>query len=65
MILLAVGLAIASGLVGLYASYHLELAAGAAIAGATVLMAAAALALRPLARRRGRRPTLAPTIAAS
>jgi ABC-type Mn2+/Zn2+ transport system permease subunit len=65
MIVLAVGLAIASGLVGLYASYHLELAAGAAIAGATVLMAAVALALRPLAHRRGSRPTLAPTIAAS
>ena len=60
---LAVGLAIASGIVGLYASYHLELAAGASIAAATVLIAAAALALRPLIRQAGRRPHLAPTIA--
>lgn len=65
MILIAVGLAIASGLVGLYASYHLELAAGAAIAGATVVMAALALVMRPLTGRRGSRPPLAPTIASS
>lgn len=54
-------IATASGLIGLYASYHLELAAGASVAGATVLLAALALALRAVAERH-RRPVPAPTI---
>jgi ABC-type Mn2+/Zn2+ transport system permease subunit len=58
MMLTAVALAIASGLVGLYASYHAELAAGASIAGATVLVSAAALAVRATVR-----PEPPPTIA--
>ena len=64
MMALAVAIAIASGVAGLYASYHLELAAGASIAGATVLVCAGALLLRPLLRGRGR-PDLTPTIAAT
>lgn len=44
----AAALAVASGIGGLYASYHLELAAGAAIAGATVAVCLAAIAIRPL-----------------
>ncbi len=62
---LAVAIAIASGIAGLYASYHLELAAGASIAGATVLVCAGALLLRPLIRDSRERPDLAPTIATS
>jgi ABC-type Mn2+/Zn2+ transport system permease subunit len=63
MMALAAALAIASGLAGLYASYHLELAAGAAIAGATVLICLVALAIRPLIYRM--RPNVVPTIAPS
>jgi ABC-type Mn2+/Zn2+ transport system permease subunit len=63
MMALATGLAIASGLAGLYASYHLELAAGASIAGATVVVCLSILAARPLLART--RPDLVPTIAAS
>jgi ABC-type Mn2+/Zn2+ transport system permease subunit len=65
MMALAVGLAIASGLVGLYASFHLELAAGASIAGATVLVCVGALAAAPLLGRLRRRPEPMPTIAAT
>lgn len=65
MMALAAGLAIASGLIGLYASFHLELAAGASIAGATVLVCIAALAAAPLLGHRRRRPVPAPTIAAT
>lgn len=63
MMLMAAAIAIASGLAGLYASFHLELAAGASIAGSTVLTCAVALAVRPLARERPERPVVAPTIA--
>jgi ABC-type Mn2+/Zn2+ transport system permease subunit len=63
MMALAAGLAVASGVAGLYASYHLELAAGASIAGATVLICTAALAARPLLAR-AKRPGLVPTIEA-
>lgn len=63
MMLIAVALAILSGLVGLYASYHAELAAGASIAGATVLVSAAALAVDAVVRSAGERPHAAPTIA--
>ena len=62
MMLVAVALAVASGVAGLYASYHLELAAGAAIAGTTALVCVLVLAARPLA---GRRPDALRTIAAS
>ena len=58
---LAAALAVGSGLVGLYASYHLELAAGASIAASTVLICTAALAVGPLLRER---PGAPPTIAA-
>jgi len=61
MMALAAALAIGSGLAGLYASYHLELAAGASIAASTVLICTAALAARPLLRQR---PGAAPTIVA-
>jgi len=61
---IAAGLAVASGIAGLYASYHLELAAGASIAGATVIACALSLAARPLGRRR-ERPGLVPTIAST
>ena len=64
MMLIAVALAIVSGLIGLYASYHAELAAGASIAGATVLVSAAALGAGTVARSAGERPHAAPTIAA-
>ena len=63
MMLTAVGLAIASGLVGLYVSYHAELAAGASIAGATVLVSAVALAASAGARAARERPHAVPTIA--
>jgi ABC-type Mn2+/Zn2+ transport system permease subunit len=65
MMALAATLAIASGLVGLYASYHLELAAGASIAGATVLVCVAALAASPLLAGTRKRPNPVPTIAAT
>ncbi len=65
MMFVAVGLAIASGLAGLYVSYHLELAAGASIAAATVVVSVAAIATRPLLDRGRKRPHLTPTIAAS
>jgi len=65
MMALAAALAIASGLVGLYASYHLELAAGASIAGATVLICVSALAASPLLAGARKRPNPLPTIAAS
>jgi ABC-type Mn2+/Zn2+ transport system permease subunit len=65
MMALATALAIASGLVGLYASYHLELAAGASIAGATVLVCVAALAASPLLVAPRKRPKPVPTIAAT
>jgi ABC-type Mn2+/Zn2+ transport system permease subunit len=61
MMTLAAALAIGSGLAGLYASYHLELAAGASIAASTVLICAAALVAGPLLRER---PGGTPTIAA-
>jgi ABC-type Mn2+/Zn2+ transport system permease subunit len=63
MMALAVALAIASGLVGLYASYHLELAAGASIAGATVAICLAALAGRSVLTGARVRPGPVPTIA--
>ena len=47
MMAIASGIAVASGLVGLYASYHLEIAAGAAVAATTVIVSLFALALRP------------------
>ena len=53
------------GLTGLYASYHLELAAGASIAAATVLISVTAIAARLLLDRSRGRPHLTPTIAAS
>jgi len=59
MMLGAAAIAIASGLAGLYASYHLELAAGASIAGATVTACLLVLLGRGIARRR---PGDAPTI---
>lgn len=65
MMVLAVALAIGSGVVGLYASFHLELAAGASIAGATVLICIAALAASPLLSHRRERPHTVPTIASS
>jgi ABC-type Mn2+/Zn2+ transport system permease subunit len=61
MMLLAVGVAVVSGIAGLYASYHLELAAGASIAGATVLACGAVLApagLDGLGRRQRAAPTM-------
>jgi ABC-type Mn2+/Zn2+ transport system permease subunit len=65
MMALAAAIAVASGVLGLYASYHLELAAGASIAGATVLICVVALAVRPLATRPWERPAVLPTIASS
>lgn len=65
MMALAAGLAIASGLIGLYASFHLELAAGASIAGATVLICVGALAAAPVLAAAQERPKPMPTIAPS
>jgi ABC-type Mn2+/Zn2+ transport system permease subunit len=65
MMAMAAALAIASGLIGLYASFHLELAAGASIAGATVLVCVGALAAAPLLGGRAKRPEPMPTIAAT
>lgn len=65
MMVLAAALATAGGLIGLYASYHLELAAGASIAGATVLSSIGALALAPVLARPPKRPEPMPTIAAT
>jgi ABC-type Mn2+/Zn2+ transport system permease subunit len=62
MMVLAAALATAGGLIGLYASYHLELAAGASIAGATVLISIGALALAPVLARPPKRPNPVPTI---
>ena len=42
----AAAIAVVSGIAGLYVSYHLELAAGASIAGTTVLICLATIALR-------------------
>jgi len=64
MMVLAASLASVSGLVGLYVSYHLELAAGASIAGATVLTCAFVLGLRSQRGVRSRPPAV-PTIASS
>jgi ABC-type Mn2+/Zn2+ transport system permease subunit len=64
MMVIAVALGIVSGLVGLYASYHAELAAGASIAGATVLVSALALAGNAALQALRERPHAAPTIAA-
>lgn len=64
MMALAATLAIASGLAGLYASYHLELAAGASIAAATVLLSGAALSAHRVAGAARSRPQARPTIAA-
>lgn len=58
----AVAIAVVSGLAGLYVSYHLELAAGASIAAATVVICGAVLGLPPLARSRASRPPAEPTI---
>lgn len=64
MMLGAAAIAVGSGLAGLYASFHLQLAAGASIAGATVVVCVVALALRraPLGRhgRPDRGDTMAP-----
>lgn len=62
MMMGAAAIAVASGFAGLYASFHLQLAAGASIAGATVVVCMIALALRRVPLRRparpsGRRPT--------
>ena len=65
MMALATALAIASGLIGLYASFHFELAAGASIAGATALICVAALAASPLLTNPEQRPSPVPTIAPS
>lgn len=65
MMLVAVALAVVCGLAGLYASYHLRLAAGASIAGATVLICALALVARPLVRAERSRPPPVPRIARS
>jgi ABC-type Mn2+/Zn2+ transport system permease subunit len=65
MMALAVALAVASGLTGLYASFHLELAAGASIAGATVVICLVDLAAQPLIRRARERPRVGPTIASA
>ena len=61
MMLTAVAIAWVASLVGLYASYHAELAAGAAVTCALVVAFAAALLIRSLrellasdSRRRGR-----------
>ena len=61
MMALAAAVAVASGLLGLYASYHLELAAGASVAGATVVICLLALATRGALPRRVR-PWPVPTI---
>lgn len=58
---LAAAVAVASGLIGLYASYHLELAAGASIAGATVAICVLGLVVRRAAALRVR-PQAVPTI---
>lgn len=55
----AILIAIASGLIGLYASYHLELAAGASIAAATVGIALIALTIRGLLSRARAHTTMA------
>jgi ABC-type Mn2+/Zn2+ transport system permease subunit len=65
MMALATALAIASGVIGLYASFHFELAAGASIAGATVLICVAALAASPLLTKPEQRPSPVPNIAPS
>lgn len=57
----AAAIAVVSGIAGLYASYHLELAAGASIAGTTVLICLATIALRGAARRSGPRPAASAT----
>ena len=49
----AAALAVVSGIAGLYLSYHLEIAAGASIAGTTVLICLAAIALRRATSRGG------------
>lgn len=56
-------IAVASGVLGLYASYHLELAAGASVAAAIVVVCLAALALRALPVRRAERPGHGPATA--
>jgi ABC-type Mn2+/Zn2+ transport system permease subunit len=63
MMALAAALAIASGVAGLYLSYHLELAAGASIAGATVAVCLSALAGSSLLNRTRERPSVTPAIA--
>jgi ABC-type Mn2+/Zn2+ transport system permease subunit len=59
----AVVIAVMSGVIGLYVSYHLELAAGASIALATVVICLVAVAAGPLLERLRDRPAAAPTIA--
>jgi ABC-type Mn2+/Zn2+ transport system permease subunit len=54
MLAIAVGLAIAAGVAGLYLSYYVEVAAGASVAGAMVVLWAAAVATRRPGR--GSRP---------
>lgn len=58
----AAAIAVLSGLTGLYASYHLELAAGASIAAATVVICLMAIAVRGLHRPRADRPAGASTM---
>lgn len=59
----AAAIAVLSGVIGLYASYHLELAAGAAIAGATVVICLVAIAAGPILQRLRNHPQGTPTIA--
>lgn len=58
-------IAVASGLAGLYASYHLELAAGASVAAAIVVLCLAVLAVRAVVPSRGEPPGTGPAMAAA
>jgi ABC-type Mn2+/Zn2+ transport system permease subunit len=58
----AAAIAVLSGVAGLYASYHLELAAGASIAGVTVLICLVALATQATVTRPAGRPRGTPTM---
>lgn len=51
MMATAAAIAVGSGLTGLFASYHLDLAAGASVAGATVLLCGSLVGARSLRRR--------------
>ena len=56
-------IAVASGVLGLYVSFHLELAAGASVAAAIVVVCLGALALRATFPPRADRPDGGPTMA--